>query len=98
MKKYSPLTAWLSSVTSSLVSVPFARIEEVINDKLPASARTYRSWWGNEGGARSRQCSSWLEADWEVESVDLIRERVVFTRTVRYPFDATFNADAASNF
>jgi hypothetical protein len=66
MAKYEKLTEWLRNPT---VVLTFNEIENIIGDKLPPAALKFRPWWGNEKGNESRQCSSWLEAGWEVTGV-----------------------------
>ena len=78
--KYSPLGAHLSSLQSSREEMSFDGVEQMIGSRLPASARAYRPWWGNDFASPSRQCFSWQRAGWRVETVDLIRERVIFVR------------------
>jgi hypothetical protein len=77
MAKYDKLTQWLRKPKLPL---GFDEIEEIIGDKLPASAMQYRPWWGNEANAESRHCRAWLDAGWQVDSVDLKNRRVVFRK------------------
>jgi len=84
MSKYEPLTAHLKELARSCqtVAIAFEDIEDAdkIGVVLPRSAKQYRAWWGNEVRASSRQCRAWLDAGWEVQSVDLNREIVTFRR------------------
>jgi hypothetical protein len=78
MSKYDGLTSFLKKPT---LTMSFREIElHIAPEMLPASARTHRPWWGNEQDASSRQCRAWLDAGWEVDSVDLKSERVVFRK------------------
>jgi hypothetical protein len=77
MAKYDRLTEWLKKPSLPLT---FDEIEKIIGERLPASAAQYRPWWGNEVNAESRQCHAWLDAGWQVESVDLNNKRVVFKK------------------
>jgi len=75
MAKYESLTDWLRTPQRLLMT--FKEIEHIIEDHLPESALKYRAWWQNEGGSQSH---AWLDAGWEVESVDLRAEEVVFRK------------------
>jgi len=77
MAKYEKLTDWLNNPQRLLLTLK--EIEHIIEDQLPESALKYRAWWANEGD--SRQGRSWLDAGWEVESVDLKAEEVVFRKS-----------------
>ena len=78
--KYSAVTMRLSSIESDREEMSFDTIEKLIGSKLPASARAYRPWWGNDLASPSRQCSAWQQAGWRVKTVDLTKELVVFVR------------------
>jgi len=84
MSKYDPLTRWLRNQPSNRAWVTFEDIEakDKIGIDLPPSAKQYREWWANETDpkTRHRQCRAWLDADWEVEDVDLSREIVTFRK------------------
>jgi hypothetical protein len=76
MDKYAKLTEWLRRP----IVLTFDEIEKIIGEKLPDAALKYRPWWGNEKGAKSRQCKAWLDAGWEVGKVDLKSKMVLFRR------------------
>ena len=76
MAKYEKLTDWLNNPQRLLMT--FREIEHIIEEHLPESAHKYKAWWGNESASEHRQCNAWLDAGWEVESVDLKAEEVVF--------------------
>src|SRR5437763_3705753 len=76
--KYSLLTQWLSSRAEDWVSCPFAELEAILGMRLPPSARRWRPWWANTNGGS--QASSWLNAGWKVEGVDIGEEIVTFNR------------------
>jgi hypothetical protein len=80
MGKYEPLTDHLRNRGSEEWAPSFAEIEEILGFSLPASARKYREWWGNQSGAGHSQASGWQDAGWRVWKVDLDGERVVFQR------------------
>ncbi|WP_446686994.1 DUF7662 domain-containing protein [Phytohabitans kaempferiae] len=48
---------------------------------LPPSAHYLRTWWGNTVNETRVQAHAWLTASWRVESVDLARKLVTFTRS-----------------
>ena len=80
MSKYDALTGWLSTQQPT-VNLSFADIERIIGDSLPASAHNYRPWWGNQtSNPRSRQCLAWLNAGWEVDTVNLAAKTVTFRK------------------
>jgi hypothetical protein len=82
MAKYDPITAFLQRQPSDkdTIRMSFQRLEEVIGDSLPPSARYDRTWWGNTVNRTRVQAHAWLNAGWKVESVDFGREVVTFAR------------------
>jgi len=76
MANFKKLTDWLNNPQRLVMT--FKEIEHIIEDHLPDSALKYHAWWGNESD--SRQSHAWLDGGWEVESVDLKLEEVVFRR------------------
>jgi hypothetical protein len=79
--RYSGLQECLEKVPASQQnkSMRFSEIERCIGHPLPASAHKYRPWFGNNAGSHV-QARAWLDAGWEVDSVDLRREIVWFRR------------------
>jgi hypothetical protein len=54
----------------------------ILGFSLPASVRRYRQWWENPGTPdQHSQAQTWLEAGWEVNTVDLHSEWVRFRRS-----------------
>jgi len=84
MSKYTPLTEWLRRQTEDSVELTFSEVERIIGDKLPPSARKYKSgrhclrWWDNEWGAPESDAR--LAADFETVMVDLENETVRLRR------------------
>jgi hypothetical protein len=78
MAKYDPLTAHLGAVPAqeARVEMRFGDIDRLVGG-LPASARTYRPWWGNSSHV---QAQAWRVAGWHVQEVHLAAGRVVFAR------------------
>ena len=77
--KYSPLSRYLirKAQYADHVTLPFAKIEEIIDDNLPFSATHHRHWWSTQS---SSQAQAWLGVKWEVHGVDLEHETVTFRR------------------
>lgn len=76
--KYAPLEKYLRDLPDGHkeVTLGFEQIERIINAKLPASAYGYRQWWENEKEGNHVNARAWINAGWEVESVDFDRKRV----------------------
>jgi len=76
--KYDRLTDYLVGIRGrgGEAKVTFAQIDSLVGS-LPAAARSNASWWTDKTKAQTR---SWSAAGWQVRSVDLEAEHVVFTR------------------
>ena len=57
-----------------------------MGDTLPASARKRRNWWSNRDSASALQAGAWIQASYQVKTVDLKQQSVTFQR-----FQATYN-------
>jgi len=80
--KYTPLAEWLHQQSSGAqIATTFEKIETVLQESLPPSARQHRSWWANDTTSH-RQSLSWLAAGWLVDDVDIANGTVTFRRTV----------------
>lgn len=77
--KYSPLSRYLARKAryADHVTLPFAKIEEIIDDSLPFSAMHYRHWWSTPS---SPQAQAWLGVKWKVHVVNLEHKTVTFRR------------------
>jgi hypothetical protein len=53
----------------------FAEVDELVGP-LPDSAYRHRAWWGNNDA--SVQAKAWLDASWQVQSVNQAAKEVVF--------------------
>ena len=62
------------------LTLTFARIEEILKDRLPASARVDSPWWGNQKQGMQIETNPWMDAGWMVEFVDLHGKWVRFVR------------------
>lgn len=78
--KYIKLGVYLAKIARSLseITLSFKKIEEIIGDKLPDSAYTWRSWWSNTRGRMPSE--AWLTAGWSVKDVDINERKVTFVR------------------
>jgi ElaB/YqjD/DUF883 family membrane-anchored ribosome-binding protein len=79
MSKYEPLNQFLSRLQADYWRPTFLELERILEFKLPAAARKSAGWWEKDSGA-SRHAHAWVDAGWKVESVDVEKERVTFTR------------------
>jgi len=80
LSKYDPIKSYLQLCSASAVELTFADIELIIGEKLPPSSRENREWWSNDSSGTHVQASSWLEAGWRVETVDILHYQVRFAR------------------
>jgi len=79
--RYAPLGRFLYQQPSGVDKLPlsFREIEEIIRTDLPPSARKYRAFWTNNPTSHP-QSREWLDVDWQVASVSMDDEQVVFSR------------------
>ena len=91
--KYRNLFAHLCDLQSHEWQATFREIESILGFTLPASARLYRPWWGNQrlGGGHS-QALAWNVAGWETADVDMDAETLVLRRK-RPPPSPTLDLD-----
>lgn len=62
------------------VTLTFERVEEILNETLPRSAREDGPWWGNQKQGIQIETNAWMDAGWMVEIVDLQGKWVRFVR------------------
>ncbi len=74
--KYSRLEDHLGKSENRIERISYSSIEEILGFELPMSAHKHRAWWSNGGHSYA---DSWLNAGWEVSSVDLGKS-VIFRR------------------
>lgn len=80
MAKYDPLIDLLRNTASEQLKLSLRRIEEVIGDRLPASARSYAAWWANSSPNDSHSWShAWQAAGWKA-TVKIANGTVEFNR------------------
>lgn len=101
MSKYEPLERFLIQLApeKSEIQLTFDEIEDVLGDRLPASAR-YRAWWSNNP-TNSVMTRSWLRAGFVSEKVDVNARTLTFRhdpdKAARHLGEATPNRyDGAS--
>jgi len=83
MSIYDPLSRFLKASKANSISLTLAAIDSLLGFPLPESARTRRSWWGNESRPTSHgQCRAWLGAGFKVSVVDRVNQTVSFERLV----------------
>jgi hypothetical protein len=75
--KYHPLFEHLLFSGQGRLSMTFAEIEDVIEARLPPSARRREEWWSNSPNGHS-QARAWLRAGYRTSGVDLARETIEF--------------------
>ena len=82
MSKYRPLGVYLAGIPTGTheVTLTFERIEKIIKDNLPASARRYHAWWSNEIQGSHVQAHSWMDSGWVVETLNIQDKWVRFRR------------------
>lgn len=77
--KYEPFIQFLNKRKSSRIHITFAEIEKQLGFSLPASARSFRSWWSNNPG-NSVMTKAWTDAGYKSTEVDVAGEKLVFVR------------------
>lgn len=85
MGKYQRLGKYLVEQKGESCTLTFNKIEEIIGDTLPPSARNPRNcaaWWANDG--THPQAQSWMRAGWSSEGrPDIGKGQVRFVKTTR---------------
>lgn len=78
--KYSTLSVYLARRArwTNWVKLTFSKLEEIIGDRLPSSAKKSKSWWSNTKGRSQTQ--AWLDVGWKVQEVNLNHGTVIFKR------------------
>lgn len=76
--KYERLYRYLREQSRVELVLTIDRLEAILGEPLPASARRARGFWGNRRGGL--QASAWMEAGFRVDHVDLAAGQVAFRR------------------
>jgi hypothetical protein len=81
-RKYIPLENYLRNLPEDQqeITLGFAEIESILNDRLPPSAHGYEAWWANEKEGNHVNARSWSNAGWKIESLDLEEKWVKLIR------------------
>ncbi len=90
-QKYEPLHNFLATLPrgQKQVTLGFSRIEGLLGESLPPSAREYEQWWLGGHVKRGRidanwqdqvQQRAWEDAGWTVDELDLLLKNVTFRR------------------
>jgi hypothetical protein len=77
---YDPLREVLAVRDEPVVQMRFGQIESILGRSLPASARRFRPWWGNERAGTHVHAHAWLNAGRKTANVDLLAETVDFVQ------------------
>lgn len=77
--KYDPLPAHLKSLGIERTMMTFDKVEQVIESKLPASARKHRAWWSNNP-SNGVVAYAWLAAGCKTKGVSIEHEFLAFRR------------------
>jgi len=91
MSKYDPLRDFLTALPTGQkqVTLGFKRVEELLGEALPPSAREYEQWWTGGHVKRGRidanwqdqvQQRAWEDIGWTVDELDLLLKTVTFRR------------------
>jgi hypothetical protein len=81
---YYPFSQYLlkqEALGLNLITVSFVEFEKIISRALPPTSRINKTWWSNSKTEKSRQCSAWLDYQWEKVEVDLVKKIVVFRKS-----------------
>jgi len=80
--KYTPLEHYLRDLPEAQkeTTLSFEQIERILNDKLPPSAYQYQAWWANEKEGSHVEAYAWLNATWQVDTVNFKDKWVQFVR------------------
>jgi hypothetical protein len=76
--KYEKLFDYLVGLEKFEWRATFEEIEEILERRLPKSARLYPAWWSN--GGHLSQTSPWINAGWRTSDLNLSGETIRFQR------------------
>ncbi|MBV7389117.1 MULTISPECIES: DUF7662 domain-containing protein [Enterococcus] len=84
-KKYDVITHYLKTNGGSQVTLTFTQIDELLfpSSGLPKTARTEKDWWANDYRHPEKGAYGWLNASYEVVSINLAKEFIVFNKLVK---------------
>jgi len=80
--KYTSLENYLHNLPKSQreVTLDFAQIERILNDRLPPSAYEDRRWWDHETEGNHLSTRAWANAGWQIKSLDVNAKWVKLVR------------------
>ena len=84
--KYYLIFEHLQACKQAAVTLTFTEVEALMGCSLPASALKKKNWWSNRDSASALQASAWINAGYQIESVDLAQQTVTFSE-----FQARYN-------
>jgi hypothetical protein len=79
MSKYEPLKWHLEESNETIMVLHFVDLDSIVGS-LPMPAWSYRGWWVND--ITHTQAKAWLNAGWEVESIDIENSQVTFSKKI----------------
>ena len=75
MSKYDPLHKYLAGQTARRLTLQMQEIDQILGNRLPASAHNHEAWWSNGTTHHHTQCRAWMENDYHTVYVrDTIRK------------------------
>ncbi|MEZ4682747.1 MAG: helix-turn-helix transcriptional regulator [Caldilineaceae bacterium] len=77
--KYQPLQEYLQQQGQTTITLTISKIEQLIGDRLPASAHTQRAWWSNRRTG-AVQATAWMAAGYYATEIDLAKETITFRK------------------
>lgn len=91
--KYEALQKWLEEqkeAGETNLRIGFEEIEKILQDSLPPSAKTHRSWWANDYSTHI-QSLAWLNSGWLVDDADLDKGEIIFRQSISALYPQFFN-------
>ena len=79
-KKYDPITTYIRENGGNQVTLTFTQIDELLfpSSGLPKTALSSIDWWANDYRYPEKGAYAWINANYEVFHVNLLKEYVVF--------------------
>lgn len=77
--KYQQLYDHLRLQGRDEVKLTISEIEQLIENRLPATARTQRAWWSNRRKG-AVQATAWVQAGYHAVNIDLANEQITFRK------------------
>jgi hypothetical protein len=81
MGKYKPIARKLTQASNDELCISLSEIEDILQFKLPPSARKHRAWWSNSYKGNHSQAEGWISVGWETRDIDIKHERIRFVKT-----------------